>query len=118
MSKLIAFFMEGGIGFMSVLTILLIAIFFAAWKAPRWVKEIGIFALAFGFLGQLLGVFQVLSALRDFSAENAAEITTFTDLIPFHVLFAGLKVTMNCLIYGVIVFLVSVIVRVIQKPRL
>lgn len=117
MSKLIAFFMEGGIGFMSVLTILLIAIFFAAWKAPRWVKEIGIFALAFGFLGQLLGVFQVLSTMRDIAAESGA-VTSISDLVPYRVLFAGLKVTMNCLIYGVIVFLVSVVVRTIQKPRL
>ena len=102
---------------MSVLTILLIAIFFAAWKAPRWVKEIGIFALAFGFLGQLLGVFQVLSTMRDIAAESGA-VTSITDLVPYRVLFAGLKVTMNCLIYGVIVFLVSVVVRTIQKPRL
>ena len=102
---------------MSVLTILLIAIFFAAWKAPRWVKEIGIFALAFGFLGQLLGVFQVLSTMRDIAAESGA-VTSISDLVPYRVLFAGLKVTMNCLIYGVIVFLVSVVVRTIQKPRL
>ena len=117
MSKLLAFFMEGGIGFMSVLTILLIGIFFAAWKAPRWVKEIGIFALAFGFLGQLLGVFQVLSTMRDIAAESGA-VTSISELVPYRVLFAGLKVTMNCLIYGVIVFLVSVVVRTIQKPRL
>ena len=102
---------------MSVLTILLIAIFFAAWKAPRWVREIGIFALAFGFLGQLLGLFQLLSAMRDIAAESGA-VTSISDLVPYSVLFAGLKVTMNCLIYGVIVFLVSVVVRVIQKPRL
>ena len=102
---------------MSVLTILLIAIFFAAWKAPRWVREIGIFALAFGFLGQLLGLFQLLSAMRDIAAESGA-VTSISDLVPYRVLFAGLKVTMNCLIYGVIVFLVSVVVRVIQKPRL
>ena len=102
---------------MSVLTILLIGIFFAAWKAPRWVKEIGIFALAFGFLGQLLGVFQVLSTMRDIAAESGA-VTSISDLVPYSVLFAGLKVTMNCLIYGVIVFLVSVVVRTIQKPRL
>ena len=102
---------------MSVLTILLIAIFFAAWKAPRWVKEIGIFALAFGFLGQLLGIFQLLSTMRDIAAESGA-VSSISDLVPYRVLFVGLKVTMNCLIYGVIVFLVSVVVRTIQKPRL
>ena len=57
MMKFFTFFMEGGLAFMSVLTVLLVGIFFAAWKAPRWVKEIGLFALAFGFLGHLLGAF-------------------------------------------------------------
>ena len=38
-------FVDGGPIFMSVLTVLLVALFFAAWKAPRWVKEIGKFAL-------------------------------------------------------------------------
>ena len=33
-------FMQGGAGYMTILTILLVAIFFAAWKAPRWIKEI------------------------------------------------------------------------------
>ena len=118
MAKFFTFFMEGGIGFMSVLTILLVAIFFAAWKAPRWVKEIGLFALAFGFLGQLLGIFQVISVLRDLAAEKGAEISGITDLLPLGVLLGGLKVTMNCLIYGVIVYLVSLVVRVVKKPRL
>ena len=118
MPKFFTFFMEGGIGFMSVLTILLVAIFFAAWKAPRWVKEIGLFALAFGFLGHLLGVFQVLSVMRDIAAEKGAEAVSISDLLPWRVLFGGLKVTLNCLIYGVIIYLVSLVVRVIKKPRL
>ena len=118
MPKFFTFFMEGGIGFMSVLTILLVAIFFAAWKAPRWVKEIGLFALLFGFLGHLLGVFQLLSVMRDIAAEKGSEVTGITDLIPLRVLFGGLKVTLNCLIYGVIIYLVSLVVRVVKKPRL
>ena len=56
---MLKFFIEGGPIFMSVLTILLVGILFAAWKAPRWVKEIGNFALVFGFLSQLLGLLQM-----------------------------------------------------------
>ena len=103
---------------MSVLTILLVAIFFAAWKAPRWVKEIGLFALLFGFLGYLLGVFQLLSVMRDIAAEKGAEAASISDLIPLRVLFGGLKVTLNCFIYGVIIYLVSLVVRIVKKPRL
>ena len=52
-------FMQGGAGYMTILTILLVAIFFAAWKAPRWIKEIGNFALVFGFLTYLIGMYQI-----------------------------------------------------------
>ena len=118
MMKFFTFFMEGGLGFMSVLTVLLVGIFFAAWKAPRWVKEIGIFALLFGFLGHVLGVYQVLSVMRDIAAENGGGISGLFDAVPVSVLLGGLKVTLNTLIYGVIIYLISLIVRVIQKPRL
>ena len=38
-------YMEGGYIWMSMITICLIAMLFAAWKAPRWVKEAGLAAL-------------------------------------------------------------------------
>ena len=118
MMKFFTFFMEGGLGFMSVLTVLLVGIFFAAWKAPRWVKEIGLFALLFGFLGHALGVYQVLIVMRDIAAENGGGISGLFDAVPVSVFLGGLKVTLNTLIYGVIIYLVSLVVRVIQKPRL
>ena len=113
---MLTFFYEGGLGFMSVLTVLLVGIFFAAWKAPRWVKEIGLFALVFGILGTVLGVYQVLVAMRDFAAEQGA--TSLGNVLPPRVLLGGLKVTLNTTIYGICIYLVSLVVRVIQKPRL
>ena len=91
---------------MSVLTVLLVAIFFAAWKAPRWVKEIGLFALAFGFFGTILGLLQAFDAISS------------SGPLPQQVLCAGLKVALITTIYGIIIYLVSLVVRVIQKPRL
>ena len=38
-------FVEGGLGYMIIISVFLILLFLAAWKAPRWVKEIGIGAL-------------------------------------------------------------------------
>ena len=102
---------------MSVLTVLLVAIFFAAWKAPRWVKEIGLFALLFGFLGTILGLYQVLVALRDIAGTEGAG-SSIGSLLPPGVLCGGLKVTLNTTIYGIGIYLVSLVVRVIQKPRL
>lgn len=100
-------FIEGGWAFMTVLTVLLVAIFFAAWKAPRWVKEIGLSALAFGFLGTILGLHQAFRFLAHTDQEIAA-----------HVIFGGVAVTLITLMYGIIIYLVSLIIRIVQKPRL
>ena len=39
------FFIQGGPAGMIIITLFLIALLVAAWKAPRWVKEIAIGAL-------------------------------------------------------------------------
>ena len=102
---------------MTVLTMLLVAIFFAAWKAPRWVKEIGAFALTFSVLSFMLGLRQMFSVLQQV-AMGQEDISGVFDLISPGVLFGGLKVSMIPVIYGIIIYLVSLVVRVIQKPRL
>jgi hypothetical protein len=115
---MLRFFMEGGPVFMSVLTVLLVGIFFAAWKAPRWVKEIGSFALVFGLLSLLLGLRQMFSVLQEVAAAQGNGVTGVFDLVSPGVLFGGFKVSMIPLIYGAVIYLVSLVVRVIQKPRL
>lgn len=99
-------FIEGGAFYMGILTILLVAIFFAAWKAPRWIKEIGAFALTFGFFSLLLGLRQMFCVLQEVEGS-----------ISPGVLYGGLKVAMIPVLYGIIVYLVSLVVRVIRKPR-
>jgi len=97
-------FVEGGLVWMIGISLFLIAIFIAAWKAPRWVKEIGIGALVFAIFGTLLGLAQVFDAIQ-----------MFGDISPA-VICGGLKVTLIPTFYGLIVYFVSLIIRVIQKP--
>ena len=92
---------------MTILTVLLAAIFFATWKAPRWVKEIGLFALGFGFLGTIIGIFQALDAIHNAGVP-----------VPQDVVCGGLELTLITLIYGTIIYLISVVIRMLQKPRL
>ena len=103
---------------MATLTVLLVAIFFAAWKAPRWVKEIGEFALIFGFFSLVLGLMQMFSALQEVAHDLGEGVSGIFDLISPGVLFGGLKVAMIPIIYGMIIYLISLVVRVIIKPRL
>ena len=111
-------FIQGGAGIMTVLTILLVAIFFAAWKAPRWIKEIGSFALVFGFLTLLIGLYQMFVALQQVAMDIGEGVTGVFDLISPGVLFGGLKIALIPVFYGIIIYLISLVVSVIKKPRL
>ena len=99
-------FVEGGLVWMIGISLFLIALFIAAWKAPRWVKEIGIGALIFAIFGTLSGLAQMFDAIQ-----------MFGDISPA-VICGGLKVTLIPTFYGLIVYFVSLIIRVIQKPRI
>ena len=50
------YFMMGGPLFMSILTILLIGVVYSALQRKPILKEFGLAAIAFGFLGQLIGL--------------------------------------------------------------
>ena len=111
-------FIQGGPVFMTILTVLLVAIFFAAWKAPRWIKEIGSFALVFGFLTLLIGLYQMFEALQQVATDIGEGITGVFDLISPNVLFGGLKIALIPVFYGIIIYLISLVVCLIKKPRL
>ena len=99
-------YVEGGAGAMTIITIFLIILLIAAWKAPKWVKEIGIGALVISVFFTLLGRAQVLDTLQLFGD------------VPFSVVCGGLKVTLITTFYGLIVYFLSLIIRVVQKPRI
>lgn len=111
-------FVDGGLLYMTVLTVLLVAIFLAAWKAPRWIKEIGSFALVFGLLRFVLFLRQLFSVLQEVADQQTEEIQTVFDIISPGGLFGGLKVALIPAIYGIIIYLVSLVARLIHKPRL
>ena len=99
-------FVSGGPAGMAVITLLLIGLFFAAWKAPAWVKEIGLAALAFGALWTLVGFIQ----MADFMQGVPDEVSP-------NVIWGGVKVGLIPIVYGIIVYFISLILRIIHKPR-
>ena len=108
-------YLQGGVGFMTILTILLVSLFFAAWKAPAWVKEIGLFALIFGLMSPMFPLYRLFTTLQEVAADRN-DITGLFDLISPGVLFAG-KVIMIPVIYGMMIYLVSLVLRIVKKPR-
>lgn len=99
-------FISGGPVGMIIITLLFIALFFAAWKAPAWVKEIGLAALTVGVFWTLLGYLQ----MADF-------LSGHTDVAP-NIIAGGIKVGLVPVLYGLIVYFVSLILRLIHKPRI
>ncbi len=91
---------------MSILTLELIALLLAAWKAPGWVKEIGKIAALSGVLWTLLGFYGAAEAIH-----QAGDVSQ-------GLLFGGLRVCTIPLIYGLFIYLLSLVLRIVQKPRL
>lgn len=106
LTNLFSLFVSGGPAGMIIITLLFIALFFAAWKAPAWVKEIGIAALVVGVFWTLCGILQI----ADFLAGH--------DDVATNIIAGGVKVGLIPVLYGLIVYFVSLILRVIHKPKI
>jgi apolipoprotein N-acyltransferase len=105
-TQLSEFFVMGGVFFMSFLTILLASIFLAAWKAPAWVWKIGLLALVCGILFGIFGFYQIC----DFTQSNG-------DIAP-SVLMGGYKCMLVPTVYGIIIFIISLLIHIFQSPRI
>ena len=103
---MLRFFIEGGPLFMGLLDIVLVFLFIAVWKAPAWVREIGHIALILGILSTLLGFAQAGDAIS-----KAGDVSM--DLIA-----SGIKIALIPTFYGGLIYLVSLIMRIILKPRI
>ncbi|PCI35940.1 MAG: hypothetical protein COB60_01175 [Flavobacteriaceae bacterium] len=112
-------FIKGGPTFMGILTILLIIT--TAWIIYHFVvgynskqanqekfirrieygKSMGLFALVTGICGQMIGLSGMFHSIEEV-VKNGIEINTA-------LVFGGIKVTMICTIYGILIYLLSLV---------
>jgi len=97
-------YQQGGYLPMSFVTILLIVLLIAAWKRPAWVKEIGLIALAFGILWITTGTIESGYTMQDEGL-----------IVSPNVVWSGLKCWLIPVAYGIIVYIVSLVIRIIRK---
>ena len=96
------YFYMGGPLFMGMLTLIFIALVVAA-VLKKDVKEIGLLALALGILGQLMGLMGAFEGIEAMGGVSQS------------ILVGGLKVSSITSIYGLLIYIVSLIVQVVQR---
>ena len=104
---MVQLFLEGGAVGMTILTLIFIALLLAAWKAPAWVKEIGLIGLVWGIIYTFVGFIQMAGCISSMP-EGMSQV----------IIFGGFKVAVTSTVYGLIVYLVSLILRIVQKTRI
>jgi len=99
---MINYFYMGGPLFMGMLTLIFIALIVAA-VLKKGVKEIGLLALAIGFLGQLIGLMGAFEGIEAMGGVSQSMLA------------GGLKVSSITSIYGLLIYIISLIIQVVQR---
>lgn len=106
------FFVEGGLLFMSILTLLLIAVLFFAFRSMKdsdnikHLKSAGLLALIVGILGQLIGLFSAFSSME-----------AMQGTISPNILAGGFKISLITTIYGLIIFGISQVIAFVLNMK-
>ena len=97
---------------MSILTMELAAVIFFAVKcflnrdySVGQIKSVGLLAIITGVLGQLIGLFSAFEAIQQMGSVSPAMLA------------GGLKVSMITTIYGMIIYIVAILLAIIIKNR-
>ena len=96
------YFIMGGPLFMGILTLILLLMMYAAVR-NGCVKELGLLALAVGFMGQLLGLFGAFEGIEQMGGVSQAMLA------------GGLKVSSITSIYGLFIYIVSLLIQIVKK---
>ena len=88
---------------MGVLSLLLLGVLWTTWKGGA-IKELGLLALAFGALGQLIGLYDAFSVME-------------ANDVPSHMLAGGLKVSLTPTLYGLLIYVLSLLGRLRNVSR-
>ena len=113
---MIQLFQEGGILFMSIITLELVTLtgvfMFFFLKRDQYhlskgifmIRQLGLLAFISGVLGQAIGLYGALKGIEMMGGQISPEM-----------LAGGLKVSMICNIYGIIVFCLGIILSLLLK---
>ena len=88
-------FLDGGVLFMSLLSILLILVCFAFYTHSEKLKTYGNIAVTTGILGSLIGLKSAFDLIQQMGNVSPA------------ILAGGLKIALICTMYGLLIYIIS-----------
>ena len=121
---MVRFFAEGNYWFMGTLSVLFLVILILSLMAVKlaikptavhlgkitrlrgYIKSLALFTLVFGIFGQILGLADIFDYLANQSSEIAPAILS-----------KGIKITCYTTIYGIIIYLISILIALGLKFR-
>lgn len=103
-----------------IYTVLLILLFagmcLAAWKAKKWVRPIGQLAMGIVAFELIEGLRQICNYVQITGGRDLAEMDN--ELWTNWYLGIGLYPVVNVAIVGILIYLISLFIRIAQKPRI
>ena len=102
---MIDLFLQGGVLTMSLLTFLLICVVIAFSKKQKIVKALGLLAFIVGLLSAVIGLYSAFSVIEQVGNVSPSIVV------------GGIKVAFTSLIYGLTIFVISLVLDVIVKIK-
>ena len=102
---MIDLFLQGGVLTMSILTLLLVAVVITSYKKSELTKSLGLLAFIAGLLSAILGLYSAFNVIEQVG--NVAP----------SILAGGIKIAFINLIYGLIIYMISIALDIIGKWR-
>ena len=102
---MIDLFLQGGVLTMSLLTFLLISVIIASSKKQKIVKPLGLLAFIVGLLSAVLGLHSAFTVIEQVGNASPSIVA------------GGIKVAFTSLIYGLTIFVISLVLDVIVKIK-
>jgi biopolymer transport protein ExbB/TolQ len=103
---MIDLFLNGGLVTMSFLTLLFIFVIIASNKRKHLVRSLGLLAFIVGLLSSFLGIYSAIAVIEQMG--NASPV----------IVAGGVKTALTTFIYGIFIFVVSIILDIVNKNKL
>jgi biopolymer transport protein ExbB/TolQ len=102
---MIDLFLNGGLVTMSFLTLLFILVVIASNKRKNLVRSLGLLAFLVGLLSSFLGIYSAITIIEQMGNTSPAIVA------------GGIKTALITFIYGIFVFVVSIVLDIVNKNK-